>query len=231
MKRFNTFILKIMAIIFMTLDHVYTYSAGKGDINIPIWFGYLGKLAAPIFFYLIVEGFFYTKSRKKYSGRLLGFAGLMAIIDIILDIHNNVFLSLGLGVILMSIIEYCKENKTNSKKLIFGVLVSVLMMFTEASYYGLGMILTFYFFREKKVIMSIVYIVFSLLPVLGNLSLGEYFTESIFLWDYQWMMVFSIIFINMYNGKLGLNNKCVKWFFYGFYPIHLIIIVLISNMY
>ena len=43
----SSFALKVIAIIFMVLDHVLTYVPG---VNIPIWFGYLGKLAAPIFF-------------------------------------------------------------------------------------------------------------------------------------------------------------------------------------
>lgn len=233
MKLMNTFTVKILAIIFMVLDHVYTYIGGVEGVTIPIWFGYLGKLAAPIFFYLIVEGFFYTRSRKKYMVRLFSVAVIMIIIDIILGIHNNIFLSLGLGVLLMSTIEYCKNNKENVKRLIVGIgvfiVISILMIFTEASIYGLVMILVFYFLREKKIIMAIVYIVFSLLPVLQSLSLGEDFADAIFLWDYQWMMVFSIILILMYNGKLGLNNKFTKWLFYGFYPIHLIIIVLISQ--
>lgn len=54
---FNSFQLKVIALIFMILDHIYTYMGSVSGINIPIWFGYLGKLAAPIFFYLIVEGF------------------------------------------------------------------------------------------------------------------------------------------------------------------------------
>lgn len=226
----SSFALKVIAIIFMVLDHVLTYVPG---VNIPIWFGYLGKLAAPIFFYLIVEGFFHTRSRKKYAERLFSFAGVMIIVDILFKIHNNIFLSLGMGVLLMCGLEYAKGNKEDNNKRIGGILLAiisgVLMMFTEASYFGLGMILIFYFLREKKLLMSIVYVIFSLLPVFMAIGNGTEFLESIMLWDYQWMMVFSIFLINMYNGKLGLNNKFTKWLFYGFYPIHLILIVLIGR--
>ncbi|WP_195251438.1 TraX family protein [Romboutsia sp. 1001713B170207_170306_H8] len=41
------------------------------------------------------------------------------------------------------------------------------------------------------------------------------------------MMGFAIVPILMYNGKLGVNNKFVRWMFYWFYPIHLIVIVLL----
>lgn len=89
------------------------------------------------------------------------------------------------------------------------------------------MVLIFYFLREKKVAMTLTYIVFSLAGIIG--FIGPNFIEAAFLWDYQWMMVFAIIPILMYNGKLGISNKFIKWMFYWFYPIHLIIIVLIAN--
>ncbi|WP_252235229.1 TraX family protein [Clostridium sp. ZS1] len=230
---FNSFQLKVIALIFMILDHIYTYMGSVSGVNIPIWFGYLGKLAAPIFFYLIVEGFFKTKSRISYMKRLFVFGIIMIFVDIIFNIHNNIFLSLGLAVALMNMMEYTKKCKQEGKDYWIGILCSVvigiLMIFTEASVYGLGMTLIFYFLKEKKILMSIAYILFSISPILSSLSLGEYFMESIFIWDYQWMMLFSIILILMYNGKLGLRNKFSKWMFYVIYPLHLIIIVLISR--
>lgn len=56
MKKLDSFTLKIIAIITMLLDHIYTYIGPS--MSIPIWFGYLGKISAPIFFYLIIEGEF-----------------------------------------------------------------------------------------------------------------------------------------------------------------------------
>ena len=50
MINLSSFQLKIIAILFMTLDHIYTYLNGVSGIEIPIWFGYLGKVSAPIFF-------------------------------------------------------------------------------------------------------------------------------------------------------------------------------------
>ena len=37
-------------------------------------------------------------------------------------------------------------------------------------------------------------------------------------------MIFSVIFIILYNGKLGLSNKYIKYGFYLYYPIHLLIL-------
>lgn len=230
MKRLDSFTLKILAIITMTLDHVYTYLGGAG-INIPIWFGYLGKIAAPIFFYLIVEGFFHTRSRKKYLERLAVFGIIMIGVDKLLGIHNNIFLSLTLSVAIMMLIEYFKTSGSATKKIISIIALIALggaYMFTEGSIFGLGMTLIFYFLKEKKIPMAIVYVLFSLCQVIENLSSPEMY-DQLFIYDYQWMMVFAILPILMYNGKLGLKNKFTKWMFYIFYPAHLAVIVLIAN--
>lgn len=232
MKLLSNFTLKVMAIIFMAMDHILTYIGATTNVNIPIWFGYFGKLAAPIFFYLIVEGFHHTRDRKKYILRLFGMGILMIAIDLIFSINNNIFLSLGFGVLLMYEIEYTKNNKQNYKKRILGILVAILsgmaMIGTEASIFGLAMILIFYFLREKKTIMALIYIVVSLLGLVS--VIGPNFIDSAFMMDYQWMMVFAIIPILLYNGKRGISNKFVKWMFYLFYPIHLIVIVTIAGM-
>ena len=89
------------------------------------------------------------------------------------------------------------------------------------------MILIFYFLREKKVWMVVCYVAFSLIGLVS--VIGTDFIEAAFLWDYQWMMVFLIIPILLYNGRKGLSNNFVKWIFYWFYPIHLILIVALSK--
>ncbi|MGL5257057.1 MAG: TraX family protein [Proteocatella sp.] len=232
MKKLSNFQLKIMALLFMLMDHMLAILKQVGDIPIPIWFGYIGRLAAPIFFFMIVEGFFHTKDRKAYFTRLLGMGILMIGVNYIFKLHNNIFLSLACGVALMGIIEFTKINKKNILKFLLGILgcilVSVAMLFTEASVYGILMILIFYFARSNKFIMSILYIFFSLIFIV--FSIGPDFIEAIMYWDYQWMMVFAIIPILLYNGKRGFSNKLVQWLFYIFYPAHLIILTLISKI-
>lgn len=227
----SSFTLKIIAIILMTMDHMYTYFNQAGA-DIPIWFGYLGKLASPIFFYLIVEGFFHTRSRKKYIQRVFSMGLIMAIIDVILKINNNIFLSIGCGLLMLTGIDIAKNNEKGSKEHRKGVCLSILFgilgLFTEASIFGVAMILIFYFFRENKFMMIVTYAIISLFGMTG--VIGPDFIEAIMLWDYQWMMVFAIVPILMYNGKRGINNKFVKWMFYWFYPIHLIVIISIAQL-
>ncbi len=225
---FDNFTLKIMAIIFMTMDHMYTIL--PKEFNIPIWFGYFGKLAAPIFFYLAVEGFYYTSSRKKYISRVLSMGLVMVFVDIVFKIHNNIFLSIGFGLLMLSGIELLKNSRQDNinklKGIVLTVLFFILGLTTEASLYGVGMFLIFYLFRNNKLVTYFVYSLFSLFPLIN--FIGPDFLEAAMLWDYQWMMIFAIIPISMYNGKLGLNNRFTKWLFYWFYPLHLIVLTVIS---
>ncbi|WP_460271116.1 TraX family protein [Clostridium sp. CTA-19] len=220
----DAFAIKIIAMILMVFDHV-----GSNFSGMPMWFNFIGRVVSPIFFYFIVEGFFHTKSKIKYMGRLFGSALIMQIIGVVFHIHNNIFLSLALAVLLMYVIDYTK----NSKKYILGIICSLAVIiasfFSEASIFGVGMTLIFYFLRDKKFIMSVAYILFSLCVtgVFSTIGSGNAY-EQLILFDPQWMMVFSIIFILLYNGKRGINNKFTKYLFYIFYPLHLVIIKIIS---
>lgn len=235
MKTLTSFRLKILGSIFMILNNVYVYIGMIDGIYIPIWFGYLGQLAAPIFFYLIVEGFFHTKDRKKYLSRIIYSAILMSYIDIKFRVHNNIFYSLALSIMLMMSIEALEltKNKISFRgfKIIIGIiLICIVYILTEASIYGLLMTLIFYYLRNNKRCMFICYTLLSLIPLIAASFLDTDFLDAILKWDYQWMMIFGIIPILLYNGKLGVNNKYAKWIFYILYPLHLIILSIIRDI-
>lgn len=219
----NAFTLKLIAMALMTLDHIAAYIPGT-----PIWFGYLGRLSAPVFFYFSTEGFFYTSSRKKYILRLFYFAILMIGIDFVLGISNNIFLSLALGVCLMTAIDYGIKTKKFISAAPLALAAAFIMIFTEASFYGIFMVLVFYFFRGKKWLMAGAYAIISLAPILWALGAPSVF-EQLFLFDYQWMMIFALPFLLIYNGERGIDTAFTKWLFYGFYPIHLILILTCSR--
>ncbi|NMB11259.1 MAG: conjugal transfer protein TraX [Firmicutes bacterium] len=223
----NSFQLKTIASALMVLDHLRQFIPAM-----PLWFRYLGRVVAPVFFFLTVEGFFHTRSRPKYVARLLGAGIIMAVGSGILkhlfptDItwHNNIFFSLGLGVALMSACEQVRETENPLLGVPHILILSIAMLFTEASIYGLMMSLTFYLFRGKSGLLALFYTIGSLMPsLLGPLTL-----QQLFIHDYQWMMVFALPFFLAYNGELGRGGPSAKWFFYVFYPAHLWIIYLIS---
>lgn len=79
--------LKIIALVAMFVDHV-----GLFIPDTPEWFGWIGRIAAPVFIYCVVVGFKHTSNRKSYLIRLYLFAVGMAFINLYINhhVHYNV---------------------------------------------------------------------------------------------------------------------------------------------
>ena len=113
--------LKIIAIISMLIDHYASYLVSIVKPDIYYVMRSIGRLAMPIFLYLIVQGFFYTKNIKKYIFRIFCLATMTQVILLILGIINKVYFkdyhsreneylgvlfSYTLSLVLISMIEY-----------------------------------------------------------------------------------------------------------------------------
>ncbi|NRR17426.1 conjugal transfer protein TraX [Bacillus pacificus] len=174
---------------------------------------------------------------KRCSTRVFIWAAIMfagsALIQYMLPresgLHNNIFFSLGFGIVLLCVIDYIKCTKNYLLGIPAIIIVALLGMFTEASIFGVTMTLIFYFFREKKMWLIITYVLLSLSDVPTLFMIGELFTDmGLFGYGNQWMMVFALPFFFLYNGERGVNNAFTKYMFYIFYPAHLWIIYTIG---
>lgn len=112
-------LLKLIALILMTIDHI-----GEFIPNSPIWFKYLGRLSAPIFFFAAAEGIYHSRDRKKYLLRMYIASVLMAAAESICwhlsgtFINNNIFASILFGTTLVYILEEYRENKPKRNTLL-----------------------------------------------------------------------------------------------------------------
>ena len=81
MKRLSLsgFQLKYIALITMVFDHIHYFFDYTGKI--PIWFAMIGRLAAPLFLFSVIEGFIHTRNRKKYFLKIYALAILMGLIQ------------------------------------------------------------------------------------------------------------------------------------------------------
>ena len=235
-KIINNNTLKIIAIILMLLDHLWgTIIPGNQ------WMTLIGRMAFPIFAFLIVEGFFHTSDLKKYMKRLFIF-GLISEIpfnliytgSIIFPFHQNVMFTLLLGLLIINEIDKIKNNKEIKKKIIpilkiFLFLLISIIGFVDYGVTGVLTIVVFYLFRGFKlawigqlISLILLYIVFfEGQSVILNIFNHEYFLPL------QSIGVLSLIFIWLYNGEKGKNNKLIKYLFYSFYPVHMLVIYLI----
>lgn len=137
--------LKIFAIIVMLIDHIGCYYVSKIAPEPYFIMRSIGRLAMPIFLYLIVQGFFYTSNLKKYIFRLFCLATITQAILLILGIINKLYFpsyscqendyfgvlfSYTLSLILISMIEYKRPIKSLNYflNLIFRIMVVVLII-------------------------------------------------------------------------------------------------------
>ncbi|HEY4543418.1 MAG TPA: TraX family protein, partial [Tissierellaceae bacterium] len=76
----SSYKIKLIALFFMLLDHIYYYFSFT-DL-IPIGFKWVGRTVAVLFIYMTVEGYLYTRSLKKYLKRLY-------IGSVLMNVFNN----------------------------------------------------------------------------------------------------------------------------------------------
>lgn len=215
----SSFILKIIAVITMFIDHLGYTIFGKFS-----FFNYIGRISFPIFAFQISEGYIHTKNLKKYFLRLFLFAIIsqipfMIFHSIISDAFSlNIFFTLLLGLLSIYIYDKCKYK-------FLGILASTLLAFiaqiSHCDYgaYGVAIILIFYIFKNNIINSSIFFILATLIKY--SIPCIRY---GIFAKEYLYLFICTIIptlLFATYNGKKG---KDTKYLLYLFYPIHLLLL-------
>ena len=207
------FDLKCIAVFSMLVDHIGAFLYPS-----QVWMRYIGRLAFPIFGFLLVEGYLHTRDLKKYMGRLFLFAlvseipyDLVRFNTPIYRYNQNIFFTLLLALICIWILQTLREHPLQAGVLlmVIGVLTSAVIQ-PDYDIGGIVMILCFYIFRTRK-IWQFVSVAAVNICCYGGI---------------QSAAVCALIPIGLYNGKKGPS---AKYFFYAFYPVHLLILYLIRR--
>jgi len=227
-----------MAMVFMLCDHLWGTIVPGAD-----WLTCIGRLTFPIFAFMIVEGYFHTKNLKKYVCRLFVFAILSEIpfnlamgSRIFYPVHQNVLWSFLISIGLIHWNEKGKEKKI-WKRVVVGMAsicigyVVGLITFVDFYHAGILTVLVFYFFKDRKwwcylgQLLCLWYINFEML---GGLSYEVYIFGEIHFIARQGIAVLALIPIWLYKGRQGYHSKILQYFYYAFYPIHLLILGVIK---
>ena len=231
--------LHILAMAFMLCDHLWgTIIPGNQ------WLNNIGRLAFPIFAFLIVEGYMHTRNLRHYVCRLVLFAliseipfNLMLSGRFFYPVHQNVLWTflLGLGLIHLNESARKKGNVlltlfTAAATLILGMLLGTLAML---DYYGAGVatVLIFYFFRGRRwwcFPAQFAALYYLNAEILGGLILELTIFGVSFSLLQQSLAVLALIPIWLYRGRHGFHPKWFRWFNYLFYPVHMLLLWLIS---
>ena len=221
----------------MTIDHIadLLYPGMPSNI-IPNILHIIGRLTAPIMFFFICEGFYYTKNLKKYITRLFLFAfvshfaycfafGINYIPFSTGEIFNqtSIMWTLAWSVIALYIV-YGKNNLKEWQKWLLVILIDLITFSADWSCIGVMIILNMYSNR-------------------GNLNKQ---IKGIMFWTFIYALV-SFLFVNKvygiiqlfvilvypllkrYNGEKG-KPLFGKYFFYAFYPVHMLLLYCILQL-
>lgn len=233
--------LHIMAMIFMLCDHLWATIIPGND-----WLTCIGRITYPLYAFMIVEGYFHTSNLKKYIKRLLIFAALSEIpFNLIMGgfwfypLHQNVLWTFLIGIALI----YLNEKAHKKGNLFIRILVGIatiilgfivgLITMVDYHYAGIFTILVFYFFRGRKWWCFLGQ--FLLLAYINIEVLSGYAYEITIFGQTHYIVrqgfaLLALIPIWMYRGKQGPYNKVLKYTYYAFYPVHLLILGLIQML-
>lgn len=186
--------------------------------------------------YLLIEGFYYTRNRNKYAARMAVF-WLVSIYPFhmlfygnhsfnIIELVNNIFLTLLMGLLLM--ISYEKVN-TPLLRVLLVIFFSVMTLTSDWSLIGILLIFGFYKGKNKEtgIWWPVVYttVLLTLLFALTHFAAPQMVPLYQVFTGLGMLMVIPLL--NAYNEERGYSPKWVKWGFYAFYPAHLVILSLI----
>lgn len=238
-KGISSFTLHILAMAFMLCDHLWAALFTNAE-----WLNCIGRLAFPIFAFMIVQGYLHTSNVKKYALRLLICA---AITEVPFDLfyggtafypfHQNVLWTFLIALLAMMFIDKALKLK---KRFLGWLLTAVIVLLSYAlgtlamvDYYGAGVltVLVFYFFRERKWYCFAAQLACLAVINIGMLK-GMYYTFAIagheFELAQQGLALLSLIPIWLYKGEQGYHSRWFKHLCYAFYPAHLAVLYIIS---
>ena len=206
--------LKWIALLSMLIDHIGVIYLSYGShalLSVYSLSRYIGRLSFPLFCFLLVEGFYHTGNLRKYVQRMLGFAFLAEIpYDLafghkLIDVsEQNVMWTLLLGVIMMCFIEKFEYSFTAKMTVVLIAGFVAVLLKTDYSIWGILSIAIFYMQRydRKNALLLTCFLMFAQ----GKM---------------QSFGVLAIPFIMAYDGTKN-DVKMPKYFFYAFYPVHIL---------
>ncbi len=235
----SSFSLHILAMALMLCDHMWATIVPGHQ-----WLTWVGRLAYPIFAFLIVEGYFHTKDLKKYMQRLLIFAilseipfNLMYTASWIYPFHQNVLWTFLLAIFCLKNIDKIRAKCKPWLAILLSALIVGLFMLlaqlTMTDYYGYGVltVVVFYCFRGNGwmqrlgQLAGLLYINWHLIK---GMTIPVTLFGNVFEIPQQGIAVLALVPIWFYKGRQGYHSKASQYLFYAFYPVHLLVLGLLS---
>ncbi len=210
--------LKLIACVTMLIDHV-------GAVFFPqnLWLRVIGRLAFPIYCFLLAEGARHTRNPVKYALRL--FVGLL-LAEIPFDLALYGQISFAHQSVMFTLLLAFFMAQAMKKLPLWGKLLVVIPFYFAAEllhtdYGGLGIVMAAVFIIGRELPEPMVIQTAGL--AITNLA---WFSTSFI----QPAAVAAMVPIALYSGKKATRSKLLQWAFYLFYPAHLLVLWILSTV-
>lgn len=211
--------LKILALIAMTIDHIGCYLYPTHE-----WMRIVGRLAFPIFAYMIAEGARYTKNRKKYLGMMFGLGVICQIVYYFAmgSLFQCILITFTFSIVLIYALDYAIQRKNAEGWILLGLLFIAVFFLV----YVLPKLLSHTDYNVDYGIWGVLFPVFVYLGgknKWARLALAA--IPLVFLalsYPKQEYALFALVPLALYNGTRGKWR--MKYLFYIYYPLHLVVI-------
>ncbi len=216
--------LKVIAVLSMITDHCAYYLL---EHCTPLYetLRCFGRIAFPVFAFLIAEGFAHTRNRSRYFLTLLGFAVISEIPWYLLngfDGTHNVMFTLALGVAALAVFDRLCEHGSICYFSIIVIGFFAWCAGVDYDWRGILMIVIFYMLRRQTIDPCI------------SRNIISFPSQAVIqiLFTFPLMMHYGIVgailasaVIFLYDGTRGnIKGAVAKYSFYAFYPLHLLLI-------
>lgn len=223
-KFFTNNQLKLIALVAMTFDHIGAYL-----FPAVMWLRVIGRFALPIFAYMIAEGCRYTKNKRQYLLILGGTAVAFQIVAFFMNgtLKQYILVTFFLSAILCFSWNGLLENK-NAKSLVLFFVCGVFVLFVTRV---LPVILKPWRFSVDYGIYGVALpVAVFIMPTKWSKLAGLACAMLVLSAHYggvQWYSFLALLLLALYNGKRG--SAKLKYLFYLYFPLHLIVIWTLAN--
>ena len=236
---FSTLTIRLIAMAAMLGDHLArTILLDQG------WLTLVGRLAFPLFAFLLVEGFIHTSSPRLYLVRLLTWAiiaeipyDLMWSGKIMDPTRQNVLWTLAFGLLAMMLIHWVKNRLGNV--VITGLTIALAGGFfihlaneLKLDFQGFGVMTILLFYVARSLRYSRAAQLLGLFMIHGVLMdsapVDIPFGHYIYRIPIQLFALLALFFVWSYNGRRGRQHVLAQYAFYIFYPLHMLLLGLLA---
>ncbi len=218
----NANALKIIALVSMIIDHV-------GVMLFPsaLWLRRLGRIALPIFAYMIAEGCRHTRSPKKYFLRIFILGALCQVVYFVVykTLYLSTLISFSLSILAIELLDGLRKEKDKKRIALLGALLLLLLSFVVFLLHPPHFMDRYELSLDYGVFPFLIPIVLYFIPTKEWRLLAMVPLLYLLFLDLAMEQLFAFLalpILLLYNGQRGRCN--LKYLFYIAYPLHLVLI-------